>query len=141
MVAVFFACCESFEFDGCVYCYDPRAFVDTTVLPISADIAGIGYVPRALSARILNQRGAFTVHGPPTQRITPEAHPFFKDTTTLIRLDIPASLKWDLLIHLDDYGVNRATLFPDLDGLCAHVNFETQEILRTHKDYGRGDNS
>lgn len=141
MVAVFFACCDRFESDGCVYCYDPPAFVDINKLPLDADVTGIGYIPRSLSARILNQRGAFTVHGPPTQQIVAEPHTFLEDTTTLVRLDIPASLKCELLIHLDDYGINRATLFPDIDGLCAHVNFETQELLKSHKKYRTADDS
>jgi hypothetical protein len=136
LVAVFFACWEHLEADGCVYCYEPSKFVDTAVLPINAPCVGVGYIPRALSPRILNQRGAFTVHGPPSQPIVPKPHSILEDTQSLVRLEIPAGLKWDMLVHLDDYGVNRATLFPDVDGLCAHVNFETQEILRTHKTYG-----
>lgn len=132
LVGVFFACWERPESDGCVYCYEPPAFINTDAMPLHAEIVGIGYIPRAISPRILNQRGAFTVHGPPTKQIEPEDHPFLPDTKTLVRLDVPAALKGELLEHLDIYGVNRATLFPDIDGLCAHVNYETRGILRLH---------
>jgi hypothetical protein len=29
---------------------------------------------------------------------------------------------------LDDYGINRVTLFPDLEGLSAHKNWETSRM-------------
>jgi hypothetical protein len=140
LVAVFFACCDRPDADGCVYFYyPPDPFVNRDRTPLDANLAGIAYIPRALSPRILSQRGAFTVHGPPTKLIVPQPHEFLPDTMTLVRLDIPANLKWDVLVHLHDYGINRAMVFPDIDGLSASVNFETQTMVRRHNRRAMGE--
>ncbi len=134
LVALFFACWEQFEVDGCVYCYQPHMFVKEDILAIDSDVVGVGFSPRALSTRILNQRGVFTVHGPPTEPIVPMAHSFLEGVTSLARLTIPANLKRKVLKNLDGYGVNRVTLFPDLDGLSAHINYETLRIVHLHNE-------
>ena len=51
----------------------------------------------------------------------------------LVELAIPAALKSEILIMLDDYGINRVTLFPDLDGLSQHINWETVRMLERSK--------
>jgi hypothetical protein len=140
LVAVFFACCEKFCKDGCVYCYSPPEFVQDLVGHGYTDVekakyadlrsirnedTGAGYWPRAISPRILAQSAAFTFHVPPL--IEPiEPTPWNK----LVRLIIPACMKWDILRHLDDYGINRAMLFPDMDGLSERVNFVTKDRVR-----------
>lgn len=131
LVAMFFACTDRQEVDGCVYCYEPPAFVRPEKQPLDTEADGVGYIPRSIATRILNQRGAFTVHGPPTKEITAKPHSFLKGAETLVCLRVPAGLKWEILRHLRDYGIDRARLFPDVDGLSAHVNFATQDMLRT----------
>lgn len=132
LVALYFACCEHVEVDGRVYCYTPKGFIDTDVNPLHMPFVGLGYIPRALAPRILNQKGVFTVHGPPTEPIVPEDDPHFPGGKTLLCLEIPTAMKWEVLEHLAGYGIHRATLFPDVDGLSAHINFETRCIIRTH---------
>jgi len=34
------------------------------------------------------------------------------------------------LRHLNDYGINRATLFPDMDGLSEYANFLITDRLQ-----------
>jgi len=115
LVAVFFACCELPDIAGCVYCYTPPGFVQDDHTE-----TGSGYSPRGISPRILNQAGVFTVHDPPTEPIEPTP------LAQLAKLELPANIKWDMLLHLNDYGINWATLFPDMDGLSKQINFLTK---------------
>lgn len=134
LVATFFAASEQPDCDGAVYCYDPPAFVDTNSTPLDTPHVGIGFVPRAISPRILNQRAAFTYHSPPDAEIVPTPHVVLKDHANLAKLVIDKDLKRETLQHLDDYGINRVTLFPDLDGLSAHINWETQAMVEWKRD-------
>jgi len=145
LVAVFFACCKvpgeewdtKDKKDGCVYCSTCGSFVRDVVKLANVDVSkdkysdilcvketGTVYVSRAISQRILNQRGAFTVHNPPTEAIERN------EGNLLARLVIPGSMKWDILRHLNDYGINRATLFPDMDGLSEYANFLITDRLQ-----------
>lgn len=133
LVATYFACFEHIEKDGCVFMYDPHEFIKSDVYPITSDCDCAGYIPRSLSPRILNQRGAFTVHGPPDRKITIRPNSVLPDEVNLVKLIIPANFKWALLQNLDDYGINRATLFPDLDGLCSHINYRTLAMKNMSK--------
>jgi hypothetical protein len=134
LVATFFACCEVPDSDGVVYCYDPDLFVDETVLPLSeAEFVGAGFMPRSISPRILNQRAAFTVHLPATSPLPIKPSPMIRDHPNLAKLVIEASHKASLLELLDDYGINHAALFPDLEGLSRHVNWETTTIVSPKK--------
>lgn len=122
LVATYFACFEEREFsnDGYVYCYRAQERRGNLEDLLKDKISGIfAYEPRALSRRILNQRAVFTVHCPPTQEISRDAP----------CLRIPKGHKQNVLRHLDEYGVNRASMFPDLDGLSAYTNFKTQVYM------------
>jgi hypothetical protein len=129
LVATYFACAESPDTDGAVYLYDPELFVRDTELKLDADADGVGFIPRAIAPRLLNQKAAFTVHGPPNREITVKPHFYFKDYSNLACLIIKKHCKAELIQMLDDYGVNNVTLFPDLDGLSLHVNWETSVMI------------
>ena len=58
--------------------------------------------------RIAAQKGFFTLHAQPNK-------PF--RTRTLKKFVIPGNLCDEFQLRLDFYGLNHATLFPDLDGL------------------------
>lgn len=132
LVAAFFASCEEPDVDGAVYCYTPELHVNTDAR-LDLDIVGGGFMPRAIAPRILNQRGVFTVHGPPDAEVVAAKHPVFEDRESLVRVEIPAAVKPEVLAQLDDYGINHVTLFPDLDGLSRHVNWETEGMLNRKK--------
>jgi hypothetical protein len=134
LVATYFACVESPDTDGAVYLYDPPAFVRESVLELDAEVDGVGFIPRAIAPRLLNQKAAFTVHGPPNREITVKPHPYLQGYANLACLIIKKHCKPELLQMLDDYGINNVTLFPDLDGLSLHVNWETCLMVA-----GRGD--
>ncbi len=135
LVATYFACREHPDRDGAVFCYEPAAFVSAAT-PLSTEVPALGLIARAISPRILNQRAVFTVHGPPSQPADLQPHPLVKGSVNLARLVIPAELKADLLRALNVYGINAVTLFPDLDGLSAHSNWETRRMAARVRSNG-----
>lgn len=66
----------------------------------------------SVSARIIPQRGVFTVHGEPQKPL--EVPP--SDTFC-----IPGSLKKEMLTQLMQFGVEAVDIFPDIDGLCKTI--------------------
>lgn len=130
LVALYFACSELPEIDGAMYCHIPLLYVDQSKMKLDgAKLKGIALNTRSISTRILNQRGCFTVHLPVSEVILCEEDPAIKGEPNLVKATIPASLKAEILTMLDDYGVNRVTLFPDLDGLSQHINWETIRMV------------
>lgn len=135
LVALFFACSDFPNTDAAIYAHMPRLFVEKDVLELgSIEISGAALFARSVTTRILNQRGCFTVHDPPDVPLECRKSEFLEGDPDLIELTIPAALKPELLLMLDDYGINRVTLFPDLDGLSQHINWETVRMVeRTNR--------
>lgn len=75
--------------------------------------------PRAVVPRIVRQGGVFTVHPDPTASLDADR----TQIDGIFRLVIPRENRQTLLAQLAFYGVNSATLFPDLDGLSEFVNW------------------
>jgi len=101
--------------------------------PGPLDVKGIKLVyPMVVAARINAQSGLFTIQEDPW---TPLDH-FEKteyddahlDVLRLVELIVPSADRTQRLKELNDLGVNRRTLFPDLDGLSAGMI--TSHILR-----------
>ena len=66
------------------------------------------------SARIVAQRGVFTIFGQSTDPM--EAKPYAKET--LIKLVIPRSHIRPTIAELTSIGITDSSIFPDLDGLA-----------------------
>jgi hypothetical protein len=79
----------------------------------------IMFKPSAVVRRISRQGGSFTVHGPPSVPLDES----LGSDQLLERIVITTSYRGQLVFDLDHYGINRETLFPDLDGLSAYVNW------------------
>lgn len=76
-------------------------------------VTGINcYRPPHISARIPAQRSVFTLHENPTEEMT---HP------ELVKFKIRGSACFEIRKRLDACGVNQNSLFPDLQGLGAHL--------------------
>jgi FRG domain len=80
------------------------------------------YRPRMTSPRIVSQAGAFTVHkilkdGRAFGRL--EENPAYGDN--LVKFTFESGLFPQFRKDLNLLGVNAASLFPDLDGLCEHL--------------------
>jgi len=74
------------------------------------------------------QGGLFTVHGPPEKSLESVAH---ERIVVLKQIVIAESYRSKLLAELARYGINSASLFPDLDGLSSYLNWtvESGEFL------------
>jgi len=72
------------------------------------------YSPAHITHRLTAQRGAFTIHPNPRK-------PF--DSGEVVAIQIPQDQKENLRYILSMYGVDRKSLFPDLDGLANDMNW------------------
>jgi FRG domain-containing protein len=83
------------------------------------------FSPRHVSERITAQVAWFTVHscGPKDHRFRPlEESVEFRGKLT--RVSIPPDRFAHLRFQLSTCGVNHASVFPGLDGLCRHIKWE-----------------
>lgn len=120
LTAAFFAVADDSETDAVIHAFQPTAYIsdDTPLMRFE----GIGvYRPRVISSRITTQLGLFTLHSPPELEFS--ASP---STMMVSQITIAGSSKLRLLQELDYLGVNRFSLFPDLDGLSDYYNWYAQ---------------
>lgn len=83
------------------------------------------FAPRDITERITAQISWFTVHK--CWSNDPRFEPLENSTelgSKLSKVLIPAERFAHLRFHLDRYGVNHASVFPNLDGLCAHIKWK-----------------
>jgi hypothetical protein len=114
LVAAFFAVAEQREEDACIYAFWPSSSVDReTTLPFEVD-GVVAFRPTAWATRISRQSNLFTVHGDPSQPIGREAMDY---------IVIADSCRDQMAKDLDCHGINRASLFPDLDGISQYMNW------------------
>jgi len=90
--------------------------------PLSNKITKI-FRPKIISRRISAQLGAFTVH-----KLNEGGHVISfennkKFTKKLLKIRIPAKHHPSIRHRLNILGVNSASVFPDIDGLCAHLQW------------------
>ena len=90
--------------------------------PLSNKITKI-FRPRVISRRISAQSGAFTVHkfNSDGRVICLETHGKF--SKKLIKVTIPHKHFSRMRHRLNILGVNHSTIFPDIDGLCAYLEW------------------
>jgi hypothetical protein len=91
------------------------------------------YFPRAISPRLLNQQGMFTVHSPANTEIHVTESRLFPERTNIKKIIIPYTLKKDIEDMISDYGINSSMIFPDLDGLSQYKNRETKGMVERRK--------
>lgn len=126
LVAAYFAAALPFEVDGALYCYFPQAYIDIQVAKLETFDCVAAYRPRALTHRLVRQAGLFTYHPKPNAPLTPAQLSPPLEGPDLVAICIPAETKASLRETLDIYGINEVNLFPDLDGLSRHINWETR---------------
>jgi len=83
------------------------------------------YQPRAINPRIIRQVSVFTIHGPSTLDLELALPP----DTELRRIIISNGFKQQLAMDLSFFGINRASLFPGLDGLSDYFNWASYNSL------------
>jgi hypothetical protein len=83
------------------------------------------YKPRAINPRIIRQVSVFSIHGPATLPLD-ESLP---EGSELQKVIVAEEFKMALAKDLSFFGINRASLFPGLDGLSEHLNWSFQNGL------------
>lgn len=134
LVACFFACSDHPDKDGAVYIVEtPDELVTEqhTANDLMSFSGVLGYLPKSISPRLLNQKGIFTVHCDASRKIAVKESRLGDGKPNLLILTIPAKLKEDVIKHLEDYGIDKSLLFPDLDGLSAHINRKTLRMRKS----------
>ncbi|KZE77526.1 hypothetical protein AV926_14235 [Myroides marinus] len=129
LVALFFACEANLNDDGAVYCLtdqEKETYVRDLVNPFSINDDFLIIQPNTPINRIANQHSYFTVK----KDITRPFEDVFRKNT-LKKFIIPKDLKNEILIMLNQYGINNLSIYPDLEGLSKHLNwFYSNPLLK-----------
>ena len=133
LVAAYFATMPFREEDCSIYAYLPKYHFTEDRDPFQC--GGVGrFRPRGVAARVIRQSGSFTFHNPATVPLDEG----IEKNEKIIEFIIKKSYRKEMVYELDRYGINRMTLFPDLDGLSEYMSwFSTVEV----KDFWKGDES
>lgn len=123
LVALFFAVSEADcnNNDSVVWAYRPQPPISLQTDPYA--IEGVEFfIPPAIAQRVVAQAGRFTVHPTDVPR-APDDWP-----GRAAKMMIPHSARVQIRLILADMGINRAALFPDLDGIASHVNWSYSRL-------------
>lgn len=131
LIALWFACCEEKPTGdySVVWIY---LVPDDAILDISEEKTpfSIGktkvFQPNLVGKRLSTQLGWFTSHKysintKPNRFVGLEKNGDQKNN--LFKIVIPKALRKKFVGILDTCGVNSSTIFPELDGLCQHINW------------------
>lgn len=130
LAALWFACSDKAEGDVYVYALEADNLLVKDVYsksPFKQAQTRI-FQPRLNNPRIVAQQGWFTLHrfSEKSQKFVPlERNP--QTTKFLHQYRIPAKRRYELLVALDRHGVSAKTVYPDLGGLCQHLNWKYKE--------------
>lgn len=122
LAAAYFAVAEDDECDAVVYAARFKMRVDVDKVSPMEYGRVARFNPPDVVPRIVRQRGVFSVHGQPKTPLEEEADKL----DGLERIVIPSAYRHELQCELDFYGINAATLFPDLDGLSRFANWSLE---------------
>lgn len=114
--------------DGCVWMFDyqPGDYADPDKYRPFEVPKTLIYRPSHVAQRIRVQRGCFTIHklnkkGTTKGFIAIDRHANYKNRLQRFRI---RRRNFQLILReLNTCGVNAASLFPDIDGLCAFLNW------------------
>lgn len=138
MIAAFFALnlpnyVKTSDNQSVIYAhYSNQPFFDTTLYPDPFNIRDEQITqqkvyrisPRSLVQRIIRQGAIFTIHFPPSCSLD-ESLP---KGDKLEKLIIDNEYQKQFSIDLSHYGINKMSLFPDLDGLSKHINWSSLNL-------------
>jgi hypothetical protein len=119
LAAAFFACDKHYDRDGVIYAMRNPFVVKDTTESVFAITKVMRYRPRHISARIRAQQGLFSVHPQPSVPLELGK----SDGIQIARILIHKGYKEQLLWDLARFGIHRAMLFPDIDGLASHIRW------------------
>ena len=120
LVACYFAVEEESDAPSLIYAYEIKLFISVEDNPDPFQYKRVGkFVPRHITSRITAQSGIFTIHPNPYEAFTSD---------NIDRIIIPNEIRLDLKKTLNKYGINRASLFPGLDGLARQIQWENSDV-------------
>lgn len=115
LVAAYFAVEKQFDGDSLIYAYHNEKLIKTGDYPDPFKREEVGkFVPPHVTRRIAAQVAIFTIHPRPKEPL---------GSPDIDRLVIKRHFRRKLKHILYRYGIHRASLFPDLDGLAAHIRW------------------
>ncbi|WP_336079498.1 FRG domain-containing protein [Thalassospira sp. CH_XMU1448-2] len=126
LTALWFACSDQLPGNTYVYVLYADEFLaddDEVEDPFTIRNTRV-FRPNLNNARIIAQHGWFTCHGysKKSKKFVPlENNRNIKSAVT--EIEIKESQRENLLTSLHRHGINKHTLFPDLEGLCNHLNW------------------
>jgi hypothetical protein len=122
LAALYFAVEERADEDGAVYALHGPRRVPQTILdtgnPFSIG-SPMRFVPNIIVPRVWVQEGLFTIH---SDIETPLSDALGRGWG-LEQIIVPAACKNRVKYELYRQGIHRAALFPDIDGLAAHLQW------------------
>lgn len=125
LAALWFACSDFRDGDAYIYALEADSFLDKR--PYDKDPFSTAKTrvvqPRLNNPRIISQEGWFTLHRYSSK--TNSFVPLEKNTEIKEHIHcfkVPAKHRQTILKSLDKHGISARTLFPDLEGLCKHLN-------------------
>lgn len=127
LVALWFACNSTRDAeDVFVYALEADSLLDE-VLPTDPFKPALTRVvqPPMNNPRIIAQQGWFTLHN--FSKKAKRFVPLERNSNTVEKLHeflIEGTMREHLLAELDRVGISARTLFPDLPGLCRHLNWK-----------------
>ena len=117
--------------DGVLYVFRPTDEITMEDDPFAFEGVRL-FQPSFCVPRITHQEGLFLIHGEPQLPLDEHLKAQGK-SDDLIKIIIDKSYKDELVFELSQLGVNRAQLFPDLDGLSSHLNWVSKNLNRLER--------
>jgi hypothetical protein len=121
LAAAFFAVEEPHDGDSTVYAFNHSKMIRTEQYTDPFAYKQLSkFVPNHITPRITAQSGVFTIHPEPRKPL---------NSDKIDKLIIPSHFRKELKRILYQYGIHRASLFPDLDGLAKHIKYLRTDVF------------
>lgn len=125
LVAAYFAVMPYCDEDCSIHAFRPVYHFTDDKDPFNC--TGVGrFRPRGVATRVIRQSGGFTFHAPSSLPLEEG----MRSDEKLIRYVIKKSYRKEMIYELDRYGINRMTLFPDLDGLSEYMSWTSSNAVK-----------
>jgi len=115
LVGAYFAVEKDHDEDSLIYAYHKPSFIPTDKHSNPFRWKKVAkFIPAHVTRRITAQVGVFTIHPNPSKPLK---------SRDIDRLIIKQEFRKELKRILYQYGIHRASLFPDADGLSTHIKW------------------
>ena len=129
LIAAYFATEDARENDVAIYVVNRTQFnsqadeeLDVFSFPDGDNV--LLYVPSYINARIIAQKGVFTVHRDPTLPL--DETEINGSLCQVDQLIVPKEVVQEFVNDLDWFGINRSFIYPGLDGLAHYLDLRAK---------------